>query len=74
MLETKELKINDAVLVKSNSRIGRLSNINENSFTIQFGQSGPYKRFKKSSIRHATLSEVKNAGMYGVGFNIIDEN
>jgi hypothetical protein len=68
-----ELKIGDAILIKFNSRIGHLSKITNDYYTIQLGQSGPYKTFKKQSIRHATLEEVENAGMYGISFNIVDE-
>lgn len=34
---------------------------------VQFGSDGPFKPFKESVLRYATVDEVKEAGLYGVG-------
>jgi hypothetical protein len=62
----------DAVVVPS-GRIGMASYIDERVIRVQFGQSGPFRLYRPASVRHATLAQVRAAGMYGVGFRIIDE-
>jgi hypothetical protein len=76
-----EINFGDAVLVIGSShglqysgRIGMaVSQTEAGVWTVQFGASGPFARIKKNSLRHALLAEVEAAGMYGTGFNIIDE-
>jgi hypothetical protein len=65
-----DLQVGDAVVVPD-GRIGMISNLPRPSVAVvQFGAGGPYGRYSTSSLRWATEREVRDAGMYGVGFNI----
>ena len=74
MLDTLvPFRFGDAVVVERTGRIGMASLIAKRYVTVQFGASGPFRRYPVGSLRHATLAEVEAAGMYGTGFKIIDE-
>jgi hypothetical protein len=81
MLQSLDLKEADAVVVPG-GRIGMISRLlyytppglgtmRQVSWVwVQFGARGPFARYKPYSLRWATVKEVKDAGMYGTGFNI----
>jgi preprotein translocase subunit YajC len=66
------LRVGDAVVVPD-GRIGMISDLPKTSATVQFGSGGPFVRYAQRSLRWARLSEVKESGLYGVGFNIREE-
>jgi hypothetical protein len=35
--------------------------------TVQFGAGGPYQDYLQQALRYATVDEVKDVGLYGVG-------
>lgn len=71
----KEIKHGDAVMIKRTGRIGMAHSFDPSGafLVVQLGADGPFILRLYTSVRHATLREVKAAGMYGVGFNIVGE-
>lgn len=62
----------DAVITPD-GRIGMVCRFVTRFVLVQFGAAGPVSRWSPLSLRHATIKEVKDAGMYGTGFNILEE-
>lgn len=67
-----------AVLVRGRSRWrGRIGFavecVKRHRWRVQFGADGPAAYITEHNLRPARRSEVVEAGMYGVGFKIIDE-
>jgi hypothetical protein len=74
VLPAKALRAGDFVVTPDGS-VGLLSEIKlfEKS-TVQFGASGPYQQWDWKTLRHATLREVNDAGLVGVGGRILGDN
>ena len=67
--EKIEFREGDAVIT-SDMRIGMISRLGKTYAEVQFGSAGPFANRRLVSLKLATIRQVRNAGMYGVGFNI----
>jgi hypothetical protein len=68
--EKIDFREGDAIIT-SDMRIGMISRlVSKNYVQVQFGSAGPFVHRRRVSLKLATVQQVKDAGMYGVGFNI----
>lgn len=55
------------MVVDSRGRVGMTCNIYTRTVRIQYGQSGPHATLLKRGLRVATVEEIEDAGLKGVG-------
>lgn len=65
------------MVVTRRGRIGLLSQIWPNAINqavVQFGAAGPFRAYKLGNLRRATMQEIEEAGLHGVGCNQAEES
>ncbi len=55
------------MVVDPRGRIGMICNVYPRKVRIQLGQGGPHAVYYKGALRVATVGEIEDAGLKGVG-------
>lgn len=64
---------NGDMVVCSDGTVGLLAHVRVwGTSSVQFGASGPFRQYPWKTLRCATMKEIKDAGLYGVGCNQSD--
>lgn len=63
----KHISETGTMVVDPRGRIGMTCNIYPKKVRVQYGSAGPHATILKKSLRVATVEEIKDAGLEGVG-------
>lgn len=58
-------------VITERGRVGLVADVRGNHTLVQFGTDGPFNTFASHNLRAATEQEIKDAGLWGVGGNIV---